>query len=51
MTSFNIAHNFKAFSKFVLACPAISRFRAGSLDELAMLLHHRACWYTLGIEP
>jgi hypothetical protein len=30
----------KAFSKFMLACPAVLRFHAGSLDELAMLLHH-----------
>jgi hypothetical protein len=28
------------FSKFVLACPAVFCFYVGSLDELAMLLHH-----------
>jgi hypothetical protein len=33
-------NNFKAFSKFVLACPAVFYFRVGSLDVLAMLLHH-----------
>jgi hypothetical protein len=30
----------KAISKFALAYPAVFRFRAGSLDVLAMLLHH-----------
>jgi hypothetical protein len=34
-------NNSKAFfSKFVLAYPAVLCFRAGSLDVLAMLLHH-----------
>jgi hypothetical protein len=33
-------NNPKAFSKFVLAFPAVFRFCAGSLDVLAMLLHH-----------
>jgi hypothetical protein len=31
---------FQGVSKFVLACPAVFHFRAGSLDELVMLLHH-----------
>jgi hypothetical protein len=35
-----LRNNPKAFSKFVLACPAVFRFHAGSLDVLAMLLHH-----------
>jgi hypothetical protein len=39
MTSFKIAHNFKVFQKLVLACPAVFRFRGGSFDVLAMLLH------------
>ena len=30
----------KAISKFVLAYPAVFHFRVGSLDVLAMLLHH-----------
>jgi hypothetical protein len=27
-----LRNNFKVISKFVLACPAVLRFRAGSLD-------------------
>jgi len=39
MTSLRLRNSPKAFSKFVLACPAGFFFRAGSLDVLAMLLH------------
>jgi hypothetical protein len=39
--SFNICATVsKAISKFALAYPAVFRFCAGSLDVLAMLLHH-----------
>jgi hypothetical protein len=40
MTLLCLRNNSKVISKFVLACPAVLRFHAGSLDVKAMLLHH-----------
>jgi hypothetical protein len=42
-----LRNNPKAISKFVLAYPVVFRFRAGLLDELAMLLH-QALYEKLG---
>jgi hypothetical protein len=41
MASLNICATIpKCFQNLVLACPAVFRFRAGSFDVSAMLLHH-----------
>jgi hypothetical protein len=41
MTSLKICATIpKCFQNLVLACPAVFRFHAGSLDVMAMLLHH-----------
>jgi hypothetical protein len=39
MVHLRTRNNFKVFSKFMLAYPAVFHFRAGSLDVLTMLLH------------
>jgi hypothetical protein len=47
MTLLCSRNNSKVISKFVLACPAVLRFRAGSLDVKVMLLHHNAMCYII----